>query len=179
MSQAFSYGQDDRERTIYAVDDDVNARILLGRLLAQPGLEYPVLHFASGEEIIDALLRVLRGAADAPPPLACLLDVKMPGMSGFDVLRWIRCQSTFDQVPVIMLSSADEPDKLLEAQTIGAQCYLAKIPPQGQLRDVIMAAQRFVEASATHRAFELPCNLLARKPSATRAHVSFPLIAPA
>jgi len=170
---------DEHERSIYAVDDDANDRLLLQRLLAQPGLEYPIRLFASGEQIIDALLGVLRGARGTVPPLACLLDVKMTGMNGFDVLRWIRCQGALDQVPVIMLSSAEEPDKVLEAQTIGAQCYIAKFPTAGQLREVIMAAQRFVEASATHRAFDLPCNLLVRGAKPPRPMVHFPLIAPA
>src|SRR4051812_17319072 len=171
---------DDSERSLFAVDDDAGDRLLLERLLAQPGLEYSIRLFSSGEEIIDALLAVLRHARGATPPLACLLDVKMDGMSGFDVLRWIRCQAAFDQIPVIMLSSSDEADKLIEAQTIGAQCYIAKYPTANELREVIMEAQRYVDASAAHRAFELPCNLLThRREKPTSSFPSFPLAAPA
>ena len=145
------------ERKIFAVDDEVTDRLLLERLLQQPGLEYPCRFFGSGDEMIDALLRVLRGDT---PPLACFIDVKMAGMSGFDVLRWIRCQDVLDAVPVIMLSSSEDPEKLTEARGVGAQCYVAKFPSAAELRAIITEAQRYAEDHAGPAAFRLPCNLL-------------------
>lgn len=145
------------ERLIFAVDDEHSDRQILERLLQQPGLEYPCRVFSSGDEMIDALLQVLRGH---PPPLACFVDVKMAGMSGFDVLRWIRCQDVLDAVPVIMLSSSDDPQKLTEARGVGAQCYVAKFPTAGELRAIITEAQRYAEDHSAPSAFRLTCNLL-------------------
>src|SRR5436190_16428368 len=119
----FSTFSSNSERVIFAVDDEDDDRRLFARLLEQPGLEYPYRQFSNGGEMMDALLKVLRGA---PPPLACFIDIKMAGMSGFDVLRWIRCQDALDSVPVIMLSSSDDPQKLHEARDVGAQCYVTK-----------------------------------------------------
>jgi CheY-like chemotaxis protein len=106
--------------------------------------------------LIDALIEVLRGA---PPPLLCFLDVRMPGMSGFDVLRWIRCQHALDAIPVVMLSSSEETPHLVEAQHAGAQCYLAKFPTAAELREIVREAERVAAVSPDH-AFKLPCNLL-------------------
>jgi CheY-like chemotaxis protein len=145
------------ERLIFAVDDEATDRLMLERLLQQPGLEYGSRFFASGDEMIDALLKVLRGAT---PPLACFIDVKMAGMSGFDVLRWIRCQDALDAVPVIMLSSSEDPEKLTEARGVGAQCYAAKFPSEAELRAIITEARRYAEDYAGPAAFRLPCNLL-------------------
>jgi CheY-like chemotaxis protein len=145
------------EPTLFAVDDEADDRQFFARLLAAPGLEYPCQFFASGEEMIDALLLVMRGA---PPPLACFIDVKMSGMNGFDVLRWIRCQRSLDDVPLVMLSSSDDPQKLGEARCFGAQCYMAKFPTPLQLRTVIIEAQRYSAARTREVAFNLPCNLL-------------------
>lgn len=145
------------ERVIFAADDEAGDRLLLARLLEQPGLEYPCRFFSSGEEIMDALLTVLRGA---PAPLACFIDVKMAGMSGFDVLRWVRCQDALDSVPVIMLSSSDDPQKLNEARGVGAQCYVGKFPSATELRNIVTEAQRYSADRSTPAAFHLPCNLL-------------------
>jgi len=145
------------ERLIFSVDDDANDRLLLAHLLKQPGLDYSCRFFSSGGEMMDALLKVLRGA---PAPLACFIDINMVGMSGFDVLRWVRCQDALDSVPVIMLSSSEDPQKLHEARDVGAQCYLKKFPAATELRDIITEAQRYAADHSTPAAFHLPCNLL-------------------
>jgi CheY-like chemotaxis protein len=104
----------------------------------------------------------LRGA---PDPLACFVDIRMPGMNGFDVLRWIRCQHALDRMPVIMLSSSEEARDLAEARHFGAQCYLAKFPNATQLHDIVIEADR-VAASSPDQAFRLSCNLLNVSPHA-------------
>lgn len=144
------------------VDDEEADRALFSRLLRQSTIANPCRAFSHGEDLIDALLAVLRGA---PLPLACFVDVRMAGMSGFDVLRWIRCQHALDDVAVIMLSSSEEVRDLSEANHYGAQCYLAKFPTAAQLADIVQEAKRSAEASAPH-AFKLPCNLLVQVPHA-------------
>lgn len=126
------------------------------RTLREARVPNPLRAFRHGEDLIDALIGILRGA---PPPVACFVDVKMTGMSGFDVLRWIRCQGALDDVPVIMLSSSEAPHDLTEALYYGAQCYLAKFPAPEQLRDVVQQAETMAEATLT-RPFRVPCNLL-------------------
>ena len=145
------------DRLIFAVDDEAGDLLLLAKLLEQPGLPYPCRLFPSGEKVMDALLDVLRGA---PAPLVCFIDVKMPGMSGFDVLRWIRCQDALDVVPVIMLSSSDDPAHPTEAYGIGAQCYARKFPSLEEMRNLIAAARRYSAERAAPEAFHVPCNLL-------------------
>ncbi|HVU35809.1 MAG TPA: response regulator [Opitutaceae bacterium] len=142
---------------IYSVDDDDIDREFLVRSLAGAGIENPCRTFSSGEELLDALLDVLRGA---PAPLAVFVDVKMAGMSGLDVLRWIRVQNDLRGVPVIMLSSSDAPPLLTEAMQFGAQCYAAKFPTAEQLREIVHAAREFSSAAAAAIAFPLRCNLL-------------------
>jgi len=138
------------------VDDQEFDRILFSRLLRDAGVSHPCVTFSRGEELIDALIDVLRGA---PVPLLCFLDVKMPGMNGFDVLRWIRCQHACNEIPIVMLSSSDEPRDLGEAHHCGAQCYVAKFPRVEQMRTILQEAER-VAASSAAGPFKLPCNLL-------------------
>jgi CheY-like chemotaxis protein len=142
------------------VDDDENDRTLFCRLARESHLENPCRVFSRGDEFIDAMIEVLRGA---PPPLVCFIDVRMPGMNGFDVLRWLRCQHALDNVPAVMLSSSDEANDLNEAHHSGAQCYLAKFPTAAQFREIVAEAERIAAASADH-AFKLPINLLLGTP---------------
>lgn len=145
------------------VDDEEIDRLLFRKLLAETGTSYPLQQFASGDAVIDAFISVLRGA---PAPLVCFLDVKMAGMGGFDVLRWIRCQRALEEVPVVMLSSSEEPQHFQEALHFGAQCYTAKFPPVTQLREILHEAEAVAAASRT-RPFKLPCNLLFTAPHVT------------
>lgn len=143
-------------RPIFMVDDEEIDRLLFTRLMQDAELPQPPRIFGRGDDLIDALIEVLRGAA---PPLMCFLDVKMPGMSGFDVLRWIRCQHSLDEIPVVMLSSSEEPRDLGEAQHFGAQCYVAKFPTPANFRAIVQEAERVAAASVV-APFKVPCNLL-------------------
>ena len=138
------------------VDDEEIDRLMFERLLREAKVPNPAKVFARAEDLIDALIEVLRGA---PPPLTCFLDVRMPGMNGFDVLRWIRCQHALDGVPLVMLSLSEEARDLSEAHHYGAQCYVAKFPTGEQLRDIVREAER-VTSSTPDSAFKLPYNLL-------------------
>ena len=142
------------------VDDDDVDRMLFRRLLLDAGIQNPCRAFPRGEDIIDALINVLRGSE---PPLACFLDVKMTGMHGFDVLRWIRCQRVLDDVAVVMLSSSESSHDLGEALHFGAQCYVAKFPTPEQVRLILDEAERHAQAAA-HTSFKVPFNLLVRAP---------------
>ncbi|HWA08195.1 MAG TPA: response regulator [Opitutaceae bacterium] len=145
------------ERVVFSVDDDPNDRLLLSHLLERPGLDYTCRFFPGGGEVMDALIKVLRGA---PAPLACFLDLNMGRMSGFDVLRWIRCQDALDAVPVIMMSSCEDPQKLHEAREMGAQCYVKKFPSAEELHHIIEEAQHYATDRSMPMAFHLPYNLL-------------------
>jgi CheY-like chemotaxis protein len=151
-----------RLRPLFMVDDEEVDQLLFGRLVREAKIANPVRVFSRGDELIDALIGVLRGTA---APLACFVDVRMPGMNGFDVLRWIRCQHSLDGMPVVMLSSSEELRDLNEARHDGAQCYLAKFPAASQLQEIVMEAERMAAVSPEH-AFKLSCNLLAASPHA-------------
>ena len=71
--------------------------------------------------------------AEYPEPDMVFLDLKMPGMDGFDVLSWIR-QNRGLAVPVAVLTSSPEDSDRKRARELGADCYLLKPPTQAMLR---------------------------------------------
>jgi DNA-binding response OmpR family regulator len=100
---------------ILVVDDDPAIRQLLTDVLEMDGHEVRIA--------VDGLaavrtLEVLR-------PDCIVLDVMMPGLDGYGVLRSIRSQDG-DQVPVIMLTAAAEPDTAVRAWGDGVDYFLAK-----------------------------------------------------
>ena len=88
--------------------------------LAEIGREETVEAAAGGEEA----LRRLRGEKD--PPALILLDLKMPGMTGFDVLREIRADERLKLIPVVVVTSSSLESDKQEAYKGGADGYLYK-----------------------------------------------------
>src|SRR5436309_3003370 len=115
-------------RVIVAADDDSDDVDLMKILLRKAGIQHPVQFFSGGDALITALSALLKRSVKAALPLLCFLDIRMPGMSGFDVLEWIRGQPKLDAMSVVMLSSSDDPADVRKAASSGAQCYLAKYP---------------------------------------------------
>jgi CheY-like chemotaxis protein len=109
---------------VLVIDDDPNSRDLLQRMLEAEG--YAVATASSGEEGLD-LARSLR-------PSLITLDVLMPGMDGWAVLRQLKADSDLQHTPVIMVSVTSEMDM---AYTLGAVEHLTKPVDRDALRRLV------------------------------------------
>lgn len=101
---------------ILVVDDAPDALRLLARLLSDAG--YSVRTAPSGE-------LALWTATQRPPDLI-LLDVRMPGMNGFDVCRCLKQQPATASVPVIFISAASDPDDRIAGFEAGGVDFINK-----------------------------------------------------
>jgi CheY-like chemotaxis protein len=104
---------------ILIVDDNEFGRDIVARMLAQQGHEVEVL--PGGREAQDRLC-----AADRPPVDLVLLDVMMPGMTGPELLRWLKADPRFWHLPVIMVSALGEDEGVLACIAAGAEDYLTR-----------------------------------------------------
>ena len=102
--------------TILIVDDQLGGREVLRGLLTGQG--YNLAFASSGEE---ALAKV----QELPPDLI-LLDVMMPGMSGYDVCRRLRDDPLFSEIPVIMVTALDDQESRVEGLDAGADDFVSK-----------------------------------------------------
>ena len=101
------------EHVIAVIDDDESFRVALVDSLSSLG--YDAHGFASAEEFI----------AGGTAPYDCVItDIHMPGMSGFDLVRWLLAHHS--GVPVIMITADAEPALEASAAAIGAVCVLRK-----------------------------------------------------
>jgi CheY-like chemotaxis protein len=145
---------------IVAVDDDHDDADLLRILLRKAGLSNPVEIFREGEQLVTSLSKLAQSSLKTLRPLLCFLDIKMPSMTGHDVLRWIRAQPALDRLPVVMLSSSEHPRDVQQAAQNGAQCYLTKYPQPAVLKEVVEEAHRFVAGTPAEECFCMPANQL-------------------
>ncbi len=101
---------------IYVVEDDVDVSRLIEHNLRNAG--YEVSTFFSGSPVVPS--------AAAEPPSLFLLDIMLPGISGFDLCRQIRQHELLGRTPVIFLSArTQEPDRL-QAFDAGGDGYITK-----------------------------------------------------
>jgi CheY-like chemotaxis protein len=111
---------------ILIVDDDPDQIFLSQRLVEKSDLGFSVATADGGPEAVAYLTQACDGACAIP--VLIFLDIRMPEMDGFDVLRWIRTKDELSQVRVIILSSSDDPKDAKQASELGADGYLIKDP---------------------------------------------------
>jgi DNA-binding response OmpR family regulator len=104
------------KKKILAVDDDATALGALRQILVQKG--YDVSTAPNGHDALDML-----GAAAFD---LVILDVSMPGMSGYDVCRQIRQQPKTQDLPVIFLTAKGMLVDMAEGENAGSDLYLIK-----------------------------------------------------
>lgn len=138
---------------IIAVDDEPDDIFFLRRTLTRTNIPHRFQPFSNGEAAVAALSGIAAGGPTAEPPIVCFLDIKMVGMTGFDLLRWIRAQPALDTLPVIMFSSSDYPADVDLARELGAQGYLKKYPSVSAMQTVLEEAIEFAAAVPPKKTF--------------------------
>jgi len=117
-------------KRVLVIDDDAQARALVAASLESKGSE---VRGATGG--VNGLT-----LADAEPPDAILLDLRMPGMDGYEVCRILRQGPKTGSIPVVMLTASDDPHLNREAYAAGAQACVPKPFRKDSLIAVIEAA---------------------------------------
>ncbi|WP_440245921.1 response regulator [Dokdonella sp.] len=120
-------------RPILVVEDDRFDAEMIQEALHEVGAPNPVERVEDGADAVDFLFRRNRyaGRSDEAPALV-LLDIKMPLMDGFEVLRTIRESDYTRQIPVVILTSSSEERDITQSRDLGANAYVVK-PTDAQM----------------------------------------------
>lgn len=114
---------------ILLVDDEKLSRIVVGNLLRK--CNYKVTLAASGSEALD----VLRASAPGTFQLV-LTDVMMPDVDGVELLRFVRSNGAWRDVPVVMMSANEHKDTVFECISNGAEEYLVKPVTKKEVQNI-------------------------------------------
>jgi CheY-like chemotaxis protein len=130
--------------TLLWVEDDADDVLLIGRAILKAGLDHPALA-RDGREAV-AYLSGSGKFADRnayPFPSLILLDLKLPKMSGFEVLQWIREHAEVCRTPVVMFTSSKERADIDRAYDLGANGYLLKSVDHDDLVEALKRVREF------------------------------------
>src|SRR5512138_2531815 len=115
-------------QTILLVEDDLDDARLLERSLSRWDGTKPIQVVPSGEQAL-AYLEGREPFADrerSPLPSLIFLDLKLPGISGFEVLTWLRQQPRLSKIQVVVLTGSSKTLDVYRAYELGANSYLVK-----------------------------------------------------
>jgi CheY-like chemotaxis protein len=115
-------------KTVLLVDDDLNERLLFARCAQKAGVGYLLKMVENGGEALAYLTGtgVYGDRTQFPKPDLMVLDINMPSMTGFEVLKWVRGQSSWCTQPVAMFSTSSQQADIRKAYELGANSYLLK-----------------------------------------------------
>ena len=117
----------DKEVTILIADDDDGHAALIRKNLQRAGIHNEIVRFTDGQEVIDFLFAGGEGPhRQHGAPYVLLLDIRMPKVDGIEVLRRIKGDSELSKLPVIMLTTTDDPREIAKCHEMGCSSYITK-----------------------------------------------------
>ena len=119
----------DTDQPIILIAEDREDDILvITKAFEKTGSRIPLQFVRDGEEVVNYLAGTGKysNRLEYPVPALLLLDLKMPRLDGFEVLRWIRQQPTLAQLRVVVLTSSNELRDVNKAYSLGAHSFLVK-----------------------------------------------------
>ena len=117
-----------KERAILLVEDNPDDELLMLRALKKTNVVGEVVVAHDGVEALEYLFSSGRYAdrEGGKMPRLILLDLKLPRMDGFQVLRRVRSDERTRLLPVVILTSSDESRDMIEGYGLGANSYVRK-----------------------------------------------------
>lgn len=118
-----------KEVTILIAEDDDGHAELIRDNLNDAGLRNQLIRFRNGQEALDFFYAPPAGNAprrEHGRAYMMLLDIRMPKVDGVEVLRRIKEDPELKSMPVIMLTTTDDPREIRNCYSLGCSCYVTK-----------------------------------------------------
>ena len=113
---------------IILVEDNPSDADLIKRALNKNNVANKILHLKDGQEVLQYLFGEgqWKGRTTANTPKVILLDLKMPKVSGIEVLKKIKSNDETRSIPVVILTSSKEDPDIKECYKLGVNSYVVK-----------------------------------------------------
>jgi len=139
------------EPCIMIIDDDLNDLDLIGRAFGLSGQKSKLLCMNSGKEALAYLMGdgLFADRDTNPFPSMLITDLKMPGVDGFDILEHVQNNPNRAIIPVVVLSSSEDPDDIRTAYKLGASSYFVKPYKYDELCLLIQTLSSYWQSNKT------------------------------
>lgn len=127
---------------ILLIEDEPSHARLIEIVLRHAGIENDILKIGNGTEALEYLTSRGRYAGhDVPADLLVLLDLNLPGATGHEILERLRSDGDARRnIPVIVVTSSDDPEEMDRCYALGCNGYLVKPPEEGAFLDAFHKA---------------------------------------
>lgn len=119
-----------------AEDDDGHAELIIDNL-REAGVTNEIIRFHDGQEVLDHLIPGGTPIPALEQPCLLLLDIRMPRVDGVEVLRRIKATPELRNMPIIMLTTTDDPREIEQCYSLGCNCYITKPVEYQKFADVM------------------------------------------
>ena len=116
-----------KEVVILIAEDDEGHASLIRKNLNRAGITNEIQHFKDGQEILDFLMGDNNGHhRKSGTAYLLLLDIRMPKVDGVEVLRQVKQDEELRKIPVIMITTTDDPREVEKCHKLGCSNYITK-----------------------------------------------------
>ena len=130
---------------LLAEDDDGHAA-LTRMALREVGVNNQIIRFRDGQETLDFLFGIGQGPSrEADVHYLLLLDLRMPKVDGFAVLGRIRQDGQLRRMPVVVLSTTDNPHEIKTCKGLHCSCYIVKAAGYEAFAAALQQVKPFLE----------------------------------
>lgn len=113
--------------TILLVEDDPGHARLIEKNLRRANITNQIMQAGDGQQAIDYLFKEGRYAGSPhDPPLLVLLDLNLPVLNGYQVLKRMKEDPSTRRIPVIMLTTTDDAREITKCYDLGCNVYITK-----------------------------------------------------
>ncbi len=131
---------------ILMAEDDPGHASLVRRNLRRAGVVNEVVRVEDGQEALDYIGREGAYAERSPAgSLIVLLDINMPRVDGVEVLRRLKADEKTKQIPVMMLTTTDDPREVERCYELGCSVYVTKPVEYEQFREAVRQLGLFLQ----------------------------------
>ncbi len=126
---------------LIAEDDDGHAELIIENL-RDAGINNQIVRFRNGQEALDFFFNEHQLNSTYPVRIhgqayMLLLDIRMPKVDGVEVLRQIKADPELKKMPILMLTTTDDPREIEKCYSLGCSCYITKPLDYKQFSDTL------------------------------------------